>query len=265
MSSEWIEPIAGFELSQEESIVTKEYQAEKLATQGLDASIFGDHVDPSFYIGIGIRVGIASGISAEGNVNMLSRIVQHRPVVLGEALLSKGRIVSVEDVPRGRRISTDVWFEGSDGERAISVPRVSLKPDPSKAGSRGAGERPADVVEDVGMLTIVSEHRLTPEGTKGYSSEGNAIHYEMDAANLAGFRAPVIGGGQGVHFLMAAIWGHGLEKVGLDIYFRRPIFWDDTIAVGVSHDTGAVASLREGKVLTEMKVNNRMKLATRRL
>ena len=101
MSSEWIEPLAGFELNQEESIVTTEYQAERLASQGLDASLFGNHIDPSFFIGIGIRVGISSGISAEGNVNMLSSIVQHRPVVLGEVLISKGRIVSVEVVPRG--------------------------------------------------------------------------------------------------------------------------------------------------------------------
>ncbi len=261
MSNKWVEPVAGFELNQEASIVTQEYQAEKLASQGLDASLFGHQVDPSFYIGIGIRVGIASGISAEGNVNMLSRIVQHRPVALGEVLISKGRIVSVEDVPRGRRISTDVWFEGSDGERAVSVPRVSLKPDPSKAGARGAGESPAPVVENVGMLTAVSEHRLTPAGTKDYSREGNAIHYEMGAANQAGFRAPIIGGGQGVHFLMAAIWGQGLEKVDLDIYFRRPIFWDDTIVVGVSRDMSAVASLRAGKVLTEIKVNERKRQA----
>lgn len=138
MSSEWIEPLAGFELNQEESIVTKEYQAEKLASQGLDTSLFGNYVAPSFFIGIGIRVGISSGISAEGNVNMLSRIVQHRPVVLGEVLMSKGRIVSVEAVPSGWRISTDVWFEGSDGERAVSVPRVSLKPDPLGAEARGS-------------------------------------------------------------------------------------------------------------------------------
>ena len=73
---------------------------------------------------------------------MLSSIVQHRPVVIGEVLISKGRIVSVEVVPRGWRVSTDVWFDGSDGERAVSVPRVSLKPDPLKAGSRGAGSVP---------------------------------------------------------------------------------------------------------------------------
>ena len=63
--------------------------------------MFGNHVDPTFFIGIGITVGISSGISADGNVNMLSSIVQHRPVVIGEVLISKGRIVSVEVVPWG--------------------------------------------------------------------------------------------------------------------------------------------------------------------
>jgi hypothetical protein len=66
------------------------------------------------------------------------------------------------------------------------------------------------VVRDTAMLKVVGEHQLTPSGTKSYSSEGNAIHYEMEAANKSGFRAPIIGGGQGVHFLMAAIRGHGL-------------------------------------------------------
>ena len=65
-----------------------------------------------------------------------------------------------------------------------------------------------------------------------------------------------------MHFLMASIWGHGLQQAELDIYFRRPVFWDDTIAVGVrvSSDMSAVASLREDKVLTEMKVNSRSEL-----
>ena len=42
--------------------------------------------------------------------------------------------------------------------------------------------------------------------------------------------------------------------------FRRPVFWGDTIAVGVSSDMSAVASIREDKVLTKMKVNSRSEL-----
>ena len=249
---EWIDPYAGFEFSGTGVTVSREYQEEKLAVIGLDPGVFGDCVDPSFYIGIGIRAGIEAGISAEGNVNMLSSIVMHRPVSLGEALTAKGRIEAVDEVPRGHQVTTDVWFEGADGQRAISVPRRSLRPDPEKA-KQGAGARPPPVVADTAALELGAGFALTPEATKAYSSEGNSIHYEMEAANKAGFRAPIIGGGMGVHFLMVRLWGKARNTLNLDIYFRRPIFWDHVFSVGQME--GAMALVSDGKVLTEARVN----------
>jgi hypothetical protein len=52
---------------------------------------------------------------------------------------------------------------------------------------------------------------------------------------------------------MAAIWGHGWQQAELEIHLHWPVFWDDTIAVGVSSDMSAVASIREGKVLTKRR------------
>ena len=140
------------------------------------------------------------------------------------------------------------------------MPRVSLKPDPLKAESRGAGERPTPVVQETAMSEVVGEHQLTPSSTKSCGNEGDAINYQMEAAKKSGLRAPIILGGQGVYFFMAAIWGHGRQQAELDIYFDWPVFWDDTIAVGVSSDMSAVASIREDKVLTKMKVNSRSEL-----
>lgn len=249
---DWIEPCAGFEFTADGVVVSREYQEEKLAVIGLDPAVFGDCVDPSFYIGIGIRAGIDAGISAEGNVNMLSSIRMHRPIRLEEELAARGHIDAVDPVPRGQQVTTDVWFEGADGERAISVPRRSLRPDASRA-KQGAGERPPPVVEDVSSLAMGSGYQLTPEATKAYSSEGNSIHYEMEAAHKAGFRAPIIGGGMGVHYLMVELWDAGLTEVDLDIYFRRPIFWDHEFTVGRSRD--AIALISNGKVLTEARIN----------
>lgn len=256
---EWFEPREGFTFRPATIAVTHDHQAGKLSLCGLPADAFGDTVDPSFFIAIGIRAGIANGISAQGNVNMLQRLVQHRPARLGEPLRVQGMIDRVTGVPRGRTVHTDVWFEDEAGERVISAPRTSLKPDPDKAGSRGAGERPPPVVEDVDALEQISTHTLTPEIVKGYSSEGNSIHYEMEAANRAGFRAPLIGGGMGVHYLLSALWqASPPQRLDLDIYFRRPIFWDDTFSVAV--DAGAdgwraMALVKDGKVLTEARIN----------
>ncbi len=264
---QWNEPVEGFEFEPDTVVVTAEHQGQKLGACGLDDSPFNGFVDASFYIGIGIHAGIRSGISAQGNVNMLQSLTQHRPVRLGEPLIVRGHIRKITEVPRGITIDTEVVFFGEDGKPAISAPRRSLKPDPARVGTtigttigkRGAGDRPEPVIEDVSALSPFEKYQLTPENIKSYSMEGNSIHYEMEAANKAGFRAPIIGGGMGVHYLLYTLWQqYSPESFHLSVYFRRPIFWDDLIEVWA--DTRdkpwrALCLARGGKVLTEAKID----------
>ena len=244
----WVVPHQGFNYLPNTVAVTAAHQIDKLLACGIVAEIFAGQVDPAFFIGIAIHAGINSGISAEGNINMLQSLRMHRPVLLGEELEVKGQIVAVTEVPRGLRVDTDVWFEDTHGQRVISAPRTSLRPDPQRAQSKnhsagvtdkdndkGAGERPQPVVDDLSALEFLASYQLTPEGVRAYSMEGNSIHYEMEPAQKAGFRAPLIGGGMGVHFLMAELWqahkqSGGPEAFDAEIYFRRPIFWDDAVA-----------------------------------
>jgi hypothetical protein len=251
----WHEPVAGFEYETATVVISSDFQRDKLAACGLDTEIFHGAVDPSFFIGEAIHAGVSSGISAEGNVNMLQTLAQHRPAMLDEPLTVRGRIAAVTEVPRGRTIDTEVVFESATGERVISANRRSLKPDPAKAGTRGAGDRPEPVVTDLAMMEVVAEHTLTPEIVKAYSREGNSIHYELEAAQAAGFRAPLIGGGMGVHYLLAHIWAVRQPAVlDLDIYFRRPIFWDERFAVAVAPGLDAICIAKDGKVATEARI-----------
>ena len=271
----WVVPHQGFNYLPDTVAVTAAHQVDKLLACGIDADIFAGQVDPAFFIGIAIHAGINSGISAEGNINMLQSLRMHRPVLLDEALMVKGQILAVTEVPRGLRVATDVWFEDAHGQRVISAPRTSLRPNPRRAESKshsadvtdkdkdkyeakdkdkGAGERPQPVVDDLSALAFLASYQLTPEGVRAYSMEGNSIHYEMEPAQKAGFRAPLIGGGMGVHFLMAELWqahkhSGGPQAFDAEIYFRRPIFWDDCVGVYSRADeqTGwnAMALLKE--------------------
>jgi hypothetical protein len=271
----WVVPHQGFNYLPDTVAVTAAHQVDKLLACGIDADIFAGQVDPAFFIGIAIHAGINSGISAEGNINMLQSLRMHRPVLLDEALMVKGQILAVTEVPRGLRVATDVWFEDAHGQRVISAPRTSLRPNPrraeskshsadvtdkdkdkykAKAKDKGAGERPQPVVDDLSALAFLASYQLTPEGVRAYSMEGNSIHYEMEPAQKAGFRAPLIGGGMGVHFLMAELWqahkhSGGPQAFDAEIYFRRPIFWDDSVGVYSRADdqTGwnAMALLKE--------------------
>tara|TARA_S200000501_G_scaffold346264_1_gene359556 strand:- start:247 stop:1062 length:816 start_codon:yes stop_codon:yes gene_type:complete len=260
----WVEPEAGFQYLPDTISVVPTHQAEKLAACGIDAGVFGEQVDPAFFIGIAIHAGIRSGISAEGNINMLQGLQMHRPPLLDEPLNVRGEILEVTSVPRGRRVHTDVWFEDAQGQRVISAVRTSLKPDLSVADKGGAGERPQPVVADPAELQLLNKYTLTPERVKAYSMEGNSIHYEQEAAEQAGFRAPLIGGGMGVHYLTAELWRYYRPKAfSADIYFRRPIFWDESVQVGFKASVGthwdAMAVLKQGgavKVGTEIALRD---------
>ena len=237
--TQWHEPVAGFQYQSRRLDMSAQTQAERLTACGIDPAIFGEEVDPAFFIGLAIHAGIDSGISAEGNINMLQRLVVHRPARLGEALTVKGEIKSVTAVPRGQRVETDVWFEDLAGERVISCPRTSLRPQAQGQSKSGAGDKPQPVVGDVAALLLRDTYQLTPDRVKSYSVEGNSIHYEQEAAERAGFRAPLIGGGMGVHYLTAQMWQDRRPSFfDVSIYFRRPIFWDEAVQVGVIEDGG---------------------------
>ncbi len=255
--SEWLDPYAGFEYQTDSIVVPAGAQREKLDICGIDPDVFGNVVDASFFIGLAIRAGIDSGISAQGNVNMLQSLVQHRPALLDETLTVRGRITTVTEVPRGRTVDTDVWFEDAAGKRVVTAKRRSLKPDPGKS-DRGAGDRPPPVMSSPADAAVLATHTLTPEMVVSYSEEGNSIHYDLAAAQKAGFRAPLIGGGMGVHYLLAAIYAERApQSFDLNIYFRRPIFWDASF--NVVREAGAMALVRSDgdtvKVLTEMRIN----------
>jgi hypothetical protein len=141
----------------------------------------------------------------------------------------------------------------------LTAARQSLRPDPSKVGTRGAGERPAPVIADVASLKEVGRFTLTPEAVSAYSGPHNPIHFDPEVATRSGYRAPIMGGTQCVRFVTAEIWRRFSPRtLDLDIYFRRPLFWDDSFEVMVDEDDGtwkAICLAKDGKVATEARIN----------
>jgi acyl dehydratase len=255
---QWIEPYKGYCFQTRELTVEREEQARLVSLCGIDPAIFGDSIDPAGFISLAIQEGVRNRIHANGTVNMMNTLIQHRPMRLGEPLTVTGEILDVEEVPRGRVATSEARYTKANGELAATSRRRSLRPDPAKAGTRGAGEKPVTVIDDVARLTALRTFTLNPDDVKAYGGPHNPIHFDPEAARRGGFRAPIIGGGQGVRFLTAEIWRRFTpQSIDLDLYFRRPIFWDDTFTVMVDEDNGvwrAIGLIKDGKVATEARV-----------
>ena len=256
----WIEPYKGLKYADRAMTVEREEQQRLLRVCGIDPSLFGNTMDPAAFISLAIQEGVRNKVHANATINMVQRLVLHRPLTLGEKLIVSGQILDVEEVPRGRVATSEVWYSGEDGKRALTAGRKSLRPDASKVGLRGAGERPAPVIADVAGLTAVASFTLTPECVKGYSGPHNPIHFDPEVAARNGYRAPIMGGTQCVRFLTAEIWRRFTPRtLDLDIYFRRPLFWDDTFSVMVDEQNGewkAICLAKDGKVATEARINS---------
>jgi MaoC like domain len=255
----WIEPYKGLKFQDRAMTVDAAEQERLLRLCGIDPAVFGDKIDPACFISLAIQEGVRNRVHANATINMVQRLLQHRQMTLGEKLTVGGEILDMEDVPRGRVATSEVWFSGEDGKRALTAGRKSLRPDASKVGLRGAGERPPPVVDDVARLREMNRYTLKPEDVKAYSGPHNPIHFDPDVAKRNGYRAPIMGGTQCVRFLSAEIWRrfkpHTLD---LDIYFRRPLFWDDTFSVMVDEEKGewkAICLIKDGKVATEARIN----------
>lgn len=254
----WIEPYRGLRYQPRTMTIEAAEQTRLVALCGIDPAVFGDDVDPAGFISLAIQEGVRNGIHANGTVNMENTLIQQRRLRLGEPLTVGGEILEVDEVPRGRVATSETWYAGADGERAITSRRRSLRPDPARIGTRGAGEKPVTVIDDVARLATLAEFTLNPDDVKAYGGPHNPIHFDPEAAQRAGFRAPIIGGGQGVRFLTAEIWRRCRPQVlEMDIYFRRPIYWDDRFVVAVEERAAgwhAIGLLKEGKVATEARI-----------
>jgi len=66
--------------------------------------------------------------------------------------------------------------------------------------------------------------------------------------------------GQCVRFLTAAIWRRFAPRtLDLEIFFWRPVFWDDTVTVMADEQDGrwkAVCLVANGKVTTEARITD---------
>ena len=259
-TEDWIEPYKGLKFEDREMTVEAAEQARLVRLCGADPALFGDKIDPAGFISLAIQEGVRNKVHANATINMVQHLVQHRQMTLGEKLVVSGEILDVKEVPRGCVATSEVWWTGADGKRALTAARQSLRPDASKVGTRGAGERPAPVIADVSGLETVRSVTLNPEDVKAFSGPHNPIHFDPEVAKRSGYRAPIMGGTQCVRYLTAEIWRrYKPQMLDLDIYVRRPLFWDDAFSVMVDARNGewkAICLAKDGKVATEARINS---------
>lgn len=172
---------------------------------------------------------------AVGLVHVQNRIIQRRPIAIGEPLQITVWPTHIEPHPRGRTFSllTEVSV---DGEKVWEGVSTMLKRGGGTGGSRdGDGSREADAPAK--ELREVAQWRLPGDLGRRYASvsgDRNPIHMHSLTAKPLGFSQAIVHGMWSKARCLAALQARLPDAFEVDVRFRKPISLPGTVVLAES-------------------------------
>ncbi len=227
----WDDIPAGYRFPDFQVTVDRARQDAYHAATDVDGDRFGDRADVSIFAqDTSIAAGRA-GLPKDGRIHTRHQIRQSAPIAVGDRLTLRGRVEPFGRSPRGRVLHCAFDFIAADGGRPLTMRADYLLP--TGGVDRTPAPRPTAAANPRAGFASVGACQLTPEKVAAYSREvGNRIHFDPAFAAERGFRAPLAQGLMQVTAVMGAIAATGAPSVlDLELWFRRPLFWDDRFEV----------------------------------
>ncbi|MBT4491175.1 MAG: hypothetical protein HOC72_26800 [Rhodospirillaceae bacterium] len=241
--------------------IDRDQQLAKLTASGIDPDVHGDRLDLTF-LGLPILDAlIEPGVPLQGQVHVYQRFIQRAPIPLDTELHMRGEITAIEPVAKGEVVRWAFDFTDGGGRPLVTVDRAGLRPQTTGTGGSGATDFLAPPEEDQPGFGELWQRTLVPDEVARYSSDGrNRIHSDPEIARQFGFCAPIAAGLMGVHYYLEAMARHdAAEGMDIEIWFKRPMFWDETLTLRHKSENGRLTAMRienqAGKAASLARVN----------
>lgn len=236
-----MEIMSGFEFPTRTFTVKKADQNRKLKCSGIDPELYGDFVEIAMLGLPTLEVLMSVGIPILGGVHLSQRFRQEQPFQLEEPIKVAGRILEINPHPRGCILRCQFTYARADGTVCVEAVRSGITPMGDREPSDGI-PRPDETMDG---FSEIMRRELVPDLIANYSNEaGNLIHSDPEVAKEHGFRAPIAAGLMGIH-----LYREALEKLyqpksfDLEVWFRRPMFWDDTLSLVAREALGRICAM----------------------
>jgi len=166
---------------------------------------------------------------AVGLVHVANRIVQHRPISIGEELKLRVRPTPLAPHPRGRTFGlvTEAWSGAEMAWESVSTMlRRSSGSAADKDGRKTAETKADEKNAPAAELTASAEWRLGGDLGRRYgavSGDRNPIHMHSLTAKPLGFPSAIAHGMWTKARCLAALEGRLPDAFTVDVRFRKPI------------------------------------------
>ena len=238
----WPEIVPGYEYPAQDIVIERAKQTRKLDCCGIDPDLYGDTVDVVMLGLPTLQAMMAAGISILGGVHLTQRFRQIAPIRFDEPVVLCGRVLSRTPAPRGSILESAFTYARHDGTVLVEAVRSGIIPD-NNTGPAPAGPNPDESLDE---FETIMQRTLEPAKVAAYSDEaGNLIHSDPEVARQHGFRAPIAAGLMGLHYYREALEKrHHCKAFDLEVRFRRPMFWDDTLTLVARETDGRIGAMR---------------------
>ena len=232
----------GFEFPRQTFSISSNDQKDKLECCGVQSDLYGDWVDVAMLGLPTLQILMDSGIPILGAVHVSQRFLQTHPLRLGEIICVYGKIMEITPHPRGSILGCEFTYENDAGKICVEAQRCGIIPVGAKEPSHGI-PRPE---ENLNGFTEILKKILEPHKVVAFSKEaGNLIHSNREVAKQHGFKAPIAAGLIGIHLYREVIARHmrNPECFDMEVWFRRPMFWDDRLSLVVKKKNDSIVAM----------------------
>jgi acyl dehydratase len=170
---------------------------------------------------------------AVGLVHVANRIVQHRPVSIGEELKLRVRPTPLEPHPRGRTFGllTEAWSGRQKAWESVSTMLrrgggSATDRDGRQTAETKADEKNAAAADSAAEPTVSARWRLGGDLGRRYgavSGDRNPIHMHSLTAKPLGFASAIAHGMWTKARCLAALEGRLPDAFSVEVRFRKPI------------------------------------------
>ena len=184
------------------------------------------------------------------------RVKQNAAISLGEPMEVHAQVDNIRPDRRGRYIHIRFCFRQLDGTIPVEIDHQSLILDPCPDPPVTTNKKPASL-EFEPEFEVRRRIQMTPEMVSGYSFEFPHLkaHHDPKAAAAIGMRAPIAQGLMGFTLLMSELAQNGLPpRFEVEARFKRPIFWDDELALEYDGKRLLRAVNAENKIASELHI-----------
>jgi hypothetical protein len=244
---------------------TRQWQSTRLQAADVDPARYGDVAEVGLFGLDCFDSMVDAGLCIDGYIFFDQRFQLLKPVMLDQPVTIRGEVCALIPVSRGLFVDETYRFYDESGTLCLETRlRGVLNLAPGQQEGLVPEPMPRRKTQPVEGWELLETKQITPRKVRDFSEDiGNDLHFDPQAAQAMGFRAPLAQGVMSSVYLMGGLARRSCPtQMDVTVEYLRPIFWDSTVQLwglsqcGTTYPAALQSRDEAGKVTVQLSARS---------